>query len=106
MSAETRIDVDYSPHDDDMRMLLKGLHRMLDRPSGSSYQEEGGGENKRWLAWILTVTSLVAVSGICGGVVVYGRISSLEATVTQWQISIDRMQAQFDRRLDRLEQRP
>jgi hypothetical protein len=98
MSPEVRVDTDYNPSDDDMRMLLKGVHRLLQRPMGNSYQE-GGGDNNRMQALTLTIVSLLAVSGICGGVVMYGEISSLKAMVAQWQIATDR-------RLDRLEQRP
>lgn len=107
MAPEVRIDADYNPNDDDLRMLLKGMHRMLERGGGNHYHEGGGGEdNKRLLGWILTVTSLLAVAAISGGVVMYGEVSSLKAMVTQWQISSDRRQDQTEHRLDLLESRP
>lgn len=105
MAPEVRVDTDYNPSDDDMRMLLKGVHRLLKRPAGNHYHEGEGGDNKRMLAWILTVTSLLAVGGISGGIVMYGQLSSLRAMVTQWQMSSDRRQDQTDRRLERLETR-
>lgn len=98
-------DID-SREDEDIRRLASIMERLANRSNNYNNgdgDDEGG--NRRLLAWILTVTSLLAVGGIAGGIVMYGEVASLRATVTQWQIANDRRMDQTERRLDRLENR-
>lgn len=103
--ADRGPDPDWDREDDDIRRLAGIMERLANRPNQINGDGEDSG-NRRLLAWILTVTSLLAVGGITGGIVMYGEVASLRATVTQWQISSDRRQDQTERRLDRLENRP
>lgn len=104
MARPDRAPDDYETQDDDIRRLASILERLVSRPSYNNGDSEDGG-SRRLLAWILTVTSLLAVGGIGGGIVMYGEVSSLKASVTQWQIANDRRMDQTERRLDRLENR-
>lgn len=101
--------VDYNIRRDERRALTSVLRDLLkemrSRPPPSMHNGDDSG-SKRMLAWILTVTSLLAVGAIGGGIVMYGELASIKATVTQWQTSSDRRQDQMERRMDRLENRP
>lgn len=98
MARPDRSPEDYDTQDDDIRRLASILERLVSRPSNYNNGDNDDGGSRRLLAWILTVTSLLAVGGITGGVIMYGEVSSLKASVTQWQIATER-------RLDRLENR-
>jgi hypothetical protein len=86
------------------RETMRILRQLIARPSGNSYYEGGNGE-KRTLNWILTVLSLLLVGAVGGGVSLYGKVSSLETRVAEWQRSWERESAETRRRLDRLESR-
>lgn len=106
MGSRDRGPDDYDTEDDDIRRLASIMERLVNRTNNYNNGDgDSGGSSRRLLAWILTVTSLLAVGGITGGVVMYGEVSSLKASVTQWQIANDRRMDQTERRLDRLENR-
>jgi hypothetical protein len=84
------------------RETMRILRQLIARPSGNNYYEGGNGE-KRTLNWILTVLSLLLVGAVGGGVSLYGKVSSLETRVSEWQRSAERESNEMRRRLDRLE---
>jgi hypothetical protein len=96
-----RIDPDYNAEDENDREVMRILRQLIARPSGNNYHE-GGGE-KRTLNWILGVLSVLLVGAVGGGISVYGKVSSLETRVSEWQRSAERESNEMRRRLDRLE---
>jgi hypothetical protein len=103
--AETRIDPDYNAEEDRDRETMRILRQLITRPSGYSYHEGGGNGEKRTLNWILGVLSLLLVGAIGGGISMYGKFSSLETKVVEWQRASDRRMDAQDQRIDRLENR-
>lgn len=86
---------DYPPWEDERRILVNIIRKQSENGGGNNYTE--GGANL--LKWILGVLSALAVAVIVGGISTYGRLTSLETKVSEWQIATDR-------RLDALERRP
>lgn len=86
---------DFDHTDDDIRRLCGILERMLQRPSGNHYHN-GGGFPKGITAalWMLVVT------GICGIIVMYGRMSAIEANQVSMQRQIDAGQISMQRQID------
>lgn len=95
---------DYDVEEENSREVMRILRQLIARPSGNSYYEGGNGE-KRTLNWILGVLSLLLVGAVGGGVSLYGKVSSLETRVTEWQKASERESNETRRRLDRLESR-
>jgi hypothetical protein len=86
---------DYDDRDEIDERLAKIVSRVVrDADVGISYGESGSG----LLKWILGVLSALLVAVIVGGITTYGRFTSLETRVTEWQKSTER-------RLDALEAR-
>lgn len=73
-----------------------------DRDVNVGYQEGSGSKFEKW---ILGVLGVLVVSVVGGGISVYGRFTSLETKVEEWQKSIQRQLDSDMVRLDRLEQR-
>jgi hypothetical protein len=103
--TDRRIDPDYDPSqdDEDLRRLVRLAVRAGAQVS-NTYSEGGNGE-KKMLSWILGVLSLLVVGAVGGGISLYGKVSSLETRVTEWQRASDRRMDVTDARLDRLENR-
>lgn len=93
---ETRIDPDYDPSGDQTRDLLRLVRTLVARPQGFTYHE-GNGE-KRLLAWILGVMSVLTASFILGGVVLYGDVQAIKTGVTGHEQRIQRLEDRDDRR--------
>lgn len=102
----SRSDEDRGPEDyaRDDREVMRILRQLIARPSGNNYNEGGG--DKRTLNWILGVLSLLLVGAVGGGVSLYGKVSSLETRVSEWQRAVALESAETRRRLERLEGRP
>jgi hypothetical protein len=107
-AVETRSDPpprDYDDSEERSQEVMRILRQLIARPSGNSYYEGGGNGEKRTLNWILGVLSLLLVGAVGGGVSLYGKVSSLETRVAEWQRSAERESNETRRRLDRLESR-
>jgi len=93
--ADRGPDPDYTPFDDERRILVNIIREQVKQGGGNNYNESGSS----LLKWILGVLAMLTVSVVVGGITVYGRFTSLETRVSEWQKSTDR-------RLDILERRP
>lgn len=89
---------DYDPFEDERRFYQK-LLREHSRRGG--YHESGSS----LLKWILGVLMILTASTIIGGVTVYGRFSSLEGRVDEWQKNTQRQIDLNAQRINRLEER-
>lgn len=79
MPPDHRIDADYNPDDETVRKLTRAISLLIEKPRNAHYYN--GGNDKRMLNWILGVLSMLVVSGVVGGIALYGRLASLESTV-------------------------
>jgi hypothetical protein len=107
-AAETRVDSpkDYDDSEERSQEVMRILLQLIKRPPGNNYYEGGSGNGeKKTLNWILGVLAALLVGAVGGGVSVYGKVSSLETRVTEWQRASDRRMDATDQRLDRLENR-
>lgn len=92
---------DYSLWDDERKLLINIIRKQVEKGGGGDY-EEGGSS---LLKWILGILSTLTVAVIVGGITVYGRFTSLETKVSEWQSSTQRQIDAAYQRLDRLENR-
>ena len=98
--GDERGPMDYSEWGDERRLLI-GIIRKQAEGGGGNYSEGGS----PLLKWILGVLSALTVSVVVGAIAVYGRFTSLETKVSEWQSSTQRqIDSQADR-LNRLENR-
>lgn len=98
--GDDRGPTDYPPWEDERRLLIGIIRKQADN-GGGNYTEGGS----PLLKWILGVLGVLTASVIIGAVAVYGRFTSLETRVSEWQTATQRqIDAQADR-LDRLENR-
>jgi hypothetical protein len=88
---EPRMDPDYAPEDDLDRVI-----RLASRAAAQSvieiqnYSEHGGGNgSKSWQRWMLTLAGVLVASGVVGAVLMYGKLSSLEAQVQAVQNQVN-----------------
>lgn len=98
-----RIDPDVAIETETERMLVRIIAQAVrDKDVSIGYQEGSGSKFEKW---ILGVLGVLVVSVVGGGISVYGRFTSLETKVEEWQKSIQRQIDSDSTRLDRLEQR-
>lgn len=91
---EHRIDPDFDPSENDVRLLRRAIEQLLLARPGSNYNN--GGDSSRALNWILTMVGGLVVSAIAGGIVFYGKVTALEERVAG-------MMSVYEARLTRLE---
>lgn len=94
MIGDERGPEDYNLWDDERKLLINIIRKQVEKGGGGDYNEGGSS----LLKWILGILATLTVAVIIGGVTVYGRFTSLETKVSEWQKSTDR-------RLDILEGR-
>jgi hypothetical protein len=77
-----RLDPDFNPRQDEDEKSLKDLIRQTLRASveiQGGYHEGGAGDPV--LKWILGILATLVASSVIGGVLMFGRLSALEAKV-------------------------
>ena len=94
-------DPDFTPWDDERRILIDIIRQKTNNAGGNNYNESGSS----LLKWILGVLGLLLVSSIGSSVAVYGQFTALRAEVTEWKTSQQRQIDVASQRLDRLENR-
>lgn len=73
-----------------MRLLMRIIaHSMKDKDVQIGYAE-GGGE-KRMLGWLLGITATFATTFVIGGIVLYGKVSAIEANQVSQQRQLDQL---------------
>jgi len=92
---------DYNLWDDERKLLISIIRKQVEKGGGNNYQEGGS----PLLKWILGILSTLTVAVIVGGITVYGRFTSLETKVSEWQNSSQRQIDAAYQRIDRLEGR-
>lgn len=97
--GDERRPLDYPSWDDERRLLIGIIRKQTE--GGGSYNEGGS----PLLKWILGVLSALTVSVVVGAIAVYGRFTSLETKVSEWQNSTQRQIDAQAERLNRLENR-
>jgi hypothetical protein len=92
---EHRIDPDYDPSENDVRLLRRAIEQLLLSKPSSSYYNNGDGD-RRALNWILGMVGTLVVSAVVGGIAFYGKVTALEERVSG-------MMSAYEARLSRLE---
>lgn len=92
---EHRIDPDFDPNENDVRLLRRAIEQLLLARPGNHHYNNGGGE-KRALNLILGMVGTLVVSAVVGGIVFYGKVTALEERVSG-------MMSAYEARLTRLE---
>ena len=101
MIGDERGPEDYNLWDDERKLLINIIRRQVEKNGGGDYDEGGSS----LLKWILGILSMLTVAVIVGGITVYGRFTSLETKVSEWQNSSQRQIDAAYQRIDRLEGR-
>jgi hypothetical protein len=73
---------DYPEDEDDVSRLMRIASREAARAAVEIkyYSEGGGGGDKSWKNWMMTLCGGLALSGIAGGVLMYGKLSAIETS--------------------------
>jgi hypothetical protein len=90
---------DYSPWDDERRVLVNIIRKQTERGGGGNYTEGGNGE-KGLLKWLLGIAASLLVVSVVGGISMYGRLSAIEANQSAQAAQQSRMQNQIDQLAD------
>lgn len=84
---------DYDEREDTIRLLVSIIRKQTEGQGGGNYSEGGG---DKLLKWVLGVLAILTASAVVGGITIYGKVSSLEATVNAGLNA-------HEQRIDRLE---
>lgn len=82
---------DYDAGDEDLRILMRIIASSIGKRDVSiGYQE---GSDKGLLKWVLGLMATLTGAFIIGGVVLYGKVSAIEANQVSQQRQLDQLSA-------------
>jgi len=84
-----RLDPDYNPQDDVEDRLARIMAKSMRGVQVGTYNEGGNGS---WGKWIIPGLVTLAVMGVGGGILMFGKLSSLEAKVESLQEQVNRVE--------------
>jgi len=75
--------------DEDMRTLIKAFVDMARYAKRPNYSNGDG--NNAWQKWLVTLCGGLALMGVGGGIVMYGKLSAIEANQVSQQRQLDQL---------------